>query len=193
MAEVNEVNVSRGGRMAEGDAAAKGGKLKLILITVIVLIVLGGGAAVGLWLFLGHGKNQEMAAAGGGEKTAGGSVGSAEGCPTEYLNYITLGDFVVNLADGRRYLKTKIDLMLCDEEVQEVETYLAVRMAEVKDLVISELQTLNSEQLRDQKERELLRQRLLRRVESMLPNSEDHKWKDPNPIKKVLITEFYLQ
>jgi flagellar basal body-associated protein FliL len=65
-------------------------------------------------------------------------------------------------------------------------------MSEIKDLVISEMQTLNSEQLRDQKERELLRQRLLRRVESLLPNAPDD-WEDPNPIKKVLITEFYLQ
>jgi len=176
--------------MAEGDAAAKGGKLKLILIAVLVLIVLGGGAAVGLWFFLGHGKSGEMAKAGGGERMAGG--GSAEGCPTEHLNYITLGDFVVNLADGRRYLKTKIDLMLCDKKVALVNAYLAARMAEIKDLVISELQTLSSEQLRDQKERELLRQRLLRRVESLLPNGEKD-WEDPNPIKKVLITEFYLQ
>jgi flagellar FliL protein len=191
MAEVNEVNVSRGGRMAEGDAAAKGGKLKLILIAVVLLIVLGGGAAVGLWLFLGHGKDGEMAkATGGGERSGGG--GGIEGCPTEQLNYITLGDFVVNLSDGRRYLKTKIDLMLCDKKVPAVNAYLTARMAEIKDLVISELQTLSSEQLRDQKERELLRQRLLRRVESLLPNGE-HDWVDPNPIKKVLITEFYLQ
>ena len=174
--------------MAEGDAGARGGKLKVIVMTFVVLLLLGGAAAGGLWWFLGSGGKEAAKTA-----AAPGTMGGAEGCPTEHLAYLTLGDFVVNLADGRRYLKTKIDLMLCDEEVQEVETYLAVRMAEVKDLVISELQTLNSEQLRDQKERELLRQRLLRRVESMLPNSEDHKWKDPNPIKKVLITEFYLQ
>jgi flagellar FliL protein len=192
MAEVNEVNVSRGGRMAEAQAAAKGGKLKLMLIAVLLLIVLGGGAAGGLWFFLGHGKNEDMARAGGDRAAGGGGHGGIEGCPTENLNYITLGDFVVNLADGRRYLKTKIDLMLCDKKVAAVNAYLAARMAEIKDLVISELQTLSSEQLRDQKERELLRQRLLRRVESLLPNTE-HDWEDPNPIKKVLITEFYLQ
>jgi flagellar FliL protein len=189
MAEVNEVNVSRGGRMAEAEAAAKGGKLKLILIAVILLLVLGGGAAAGFWFFLGHGKKDEMAKGSSGERASGGG---AEGCPTENLNYITLGDFVVNLADGRRYLKTRIDLMLCDKKVANVNAFLAARMAEIKDLVISELQTLSSEQLRDQKERELLRQRLLRRVESLLPNGEK-EWEDPNPIKKVLITEFYLQ
>jgi len=179
--------------MAEAEAAAKGGggKLKLILIVVILLVVLGGAAAVGAWWFLGHGKKEEGAhGGGGGEKMA--TAGGAEGCPTENLNYITLGDFVVNLSDGRRYLKTKIDLMLCDKKVALVNAYLAARMAEVKDLVISELQTLSSEQLREQKERELLRQRLLRRVESLLPNGETG-WEDSHPIKKVLITEFYLQ
>jgi flagellar FliL protein len=190
MAEVSEVNVSRGGRMAEAEAAGKGGKLKLIIMAVVVLLVLGGAAAGALWFFLGSGGEEAAHAPAGGDRMTAG--GGAEGCPTEQLNYVPLGDFVVNLADGRRYLKTRIDLMLCDEEVVLVNTYLTARMAEIKDLVISELQTLSSEQLRDQKERELLRQRLLRRVESLLPNS-GYEWNDPNPIKKVLITEFYLQ
>ena len=174
--------------MAEGEAAARvgGGKLKLILIALVLLLLLGGGAG-GLWLFLGSGGPgaPKMAA-------APGAPGAGEGCPTEHLAYLALGDFVVNLADGRRYLKTRIDLMLCDAEVVAVSAYLGARMSEIKDLVVSELQTLNSEQLRDQKERELLRQRLLRRVESLLPN-DNKEWEDPNPIKKVLITEFYLQ
>jgi flagellar FliL protein len=187
MAEVNEVNVSRGGKMAEGEAGARGGKLKLMLIALIVLLLLGGTAAGGLWWFLGSSQPAVPKVAG-----APGAMGSVEACPTEKLKYLPLGDFVVNLADGRRYLKTKIDVMLCDTEVAAVEAYLGARMSEIKDLVVSELQTLNSEQLRDQKERELLRQRLLRRVESLLPNDQP-EWEDPNPIKKVLITEFYLQ
>jgi len=179
--------------MAEGEAGGGsgggGGKLKMILVAVVLLLLLGGGAALGLWIFLGSG---ETAMKGGGKAPEAAAGGGGDGCPTEHLGYVALGDFVVNLADGRRYLKTKIDLMVCEEDVALVVAYLNARMAEIKDLVISELQTLNSEQLRDQKERELLRQRLLRRVESLLPN-DNQEWEDANPIKKVLITEFYLQ
>ncbi len=187
MTEVTEVNVSQRGTMAEGEGGGKGGKLKLIIIIVAVLILLAGGV-VGAMVLLGGGEEGGAGAA----ATAARIAGAGESCPTDQLAYLALGEFVVNLADGRRYLKTSIDLMLCDESVQSVKEYISVRLSEVKDLVISELQTLSTEQLRDQRERELLRQRLLRRVESLLPN-DDVDWDDPNPIKKVLITEFYLQ
>ena len=187
MTEVNEVNISQRGAMAEGDGGGKGGLVKIIIIAVVALVLLGGGA-VGLMMFLGSGDD-------GGENVvaeAASEISSSGICETEQLDYLSLGTFVVNLADGRRYLKTQIEVMLCDEKVSEVKAFLEKRSAEIKDLVVSELQSLSTEQLRDRRERELLRQRLLRRVESLLPN-KDREWEDPNPIKKVLITEFYLQ
>jgi flagellar basal body-associated protein FliL len=51
---------------------------------------------------------------------------------------------------------------------------------------------MSTEQLRDPQERANLKQRLLRSIESLLPN-KDLDWDDPVPIKKVLVTEFYLQ
>ena len=80
----------------------------------------------------------------------------------ENPQYLDLGSFVVNLADGRRYLKTTLQLLLSEPLAL---TFLQTHMAEVKDLVVSELQSLSAEQLRDPKERELLKQRLLRKIE----------------------------
>ena len=171
--------------MAEGEGGGGGiGKLIIIIVVVVVLLVGGGLTA---FMFLRGEDGDEAAIA-----QAARSAGAGGGCEDSSLGYIPLGTFVVNLSDGRRYLKTNIELMLCDEKIEKLKLYLEKRQVEMKDLVVSELQTLSTEQMRDQRERELLRQRLLRRIESLLPN-KDVPWEDPNPIKKVLITEFYLQ
>ena len=115
---------------------------------------------------------------------------SQDGSFLKNPKYLVLGDFVVNLADGRRYLKTNLQLLVSDEKAA---AFLQVRLAEVKDLVVAELQTMDSEQLRDGRNRELLKNRLLTKVESLLPSGKEKEWEDPKPIKKVLITEFYLQ
>ena len=183
MTEINKVNISTGGGMAEGEG---GGKLKLIIIVLVLLLLLGGGGAVA-WMFLG----------GGEEGGASATAGSGDVAPAAQRNsalienpvFLPIGTFIVNLSDGRRYLKTNLELMLSEEPAK---LYLEGRIAEVKDLIISELQTLNTEQLRDPSEREQLKQRLLGKVESLLP-TKDTEWEDPRPIKKVLITEFYLQ
>jgi flagellar FliL protein len=179
--EVNEVNITRGGKMAEGGGGGLGRIIKMAVVAVVVLVIVGAGVwATFFFLKLG-----------GGEQAATGTA-SGEGAQSDYVKnpqFLELGTFIVNLADGRRYLKTTLQLLLDDEKAA---AYLKVRQAVVKDLVISELQTLSSEQLRDPKERELLKQRLLRKIESLLP-TKDREWSDPKPIKKVLITEFYLQ
>ena len=167
-----------------------GGKLKLIIIAVVVLALIVGGIALAMMLL-----------SGGEEEVAGGapagSTGAAAVIPAakqssaliENPIFLPIGTFIVNLADGRRYLKTNLELMLVEEPVK---IYLELRISEVKDLVVAELQTLNTEQLRDPAEREQLKQRLLSKIESLLP-TKDVDWEDPRPIKKVLITEFYLQ
>lgn len=185
MAEVTEVNYPERGRMAEGEGG-RGRLIKIIIIAVVVLLLLGGGVLGAMWFLT---SDRSPMAGGGGD---GAAPPGRDICPTDQLAYLDLGSFVVNLADGRRYLKTTIQIMMCDEEVSEIRSYLETRQAEVKDLVISELQTLSTEQLRDQRQRELLRQRLLSRIESILPN-RDTGWESSTPIEKVLITEFYLQ
>jgi len=181
MTEVNKVNIRTGGGMADGEG---GGKLKLIIIVVVLLLLLGGGGAVA-WLFL-TGDAEEGGAAAPASVAPAGKQSSAL---IENPVFLPIGTFIVNLADGRRYLKTNLELMISEEPAK---MYLEGRLSEVKDLIVSELQTLNTEQLRDPSEREQLKQRLLGKVESLLP-TKDTEWEDPRPIKKVLITEFYLQ
>lgn len=170
--------------MAEGEGRGGLGRLiKMILIGLVLLLLVGAGViAAYLFLLSSGGDDGQLASAGAANMRAdGGSI--------ENPQYLELGSFVVNLADGRRYLKTTLQLLISE---QAAANYLEVRSAEVKDLVISELQTLDAEQLRDPQERELLKQRLLRKIESLLPQ-RNTDWKDPRPIKKVLVTEFYLQ
>ncbi|MBI3991832.1 MAG: flagellar basal body-associated FliL family protein [Candidatus Lambdaproteobacteria bacterium] len=183
MTEVNEVNFSGGRKMAEGEGGGGIGRLIKILIIVVVLLAVVGGAAWAVYHFLGIGGDTA-------EGLPAPSTTVREGpAPIANPQYLPLETFIVNLSDGRRYLKTTLALLLNEELAK---TYLEARMPEVKDLVIAELQTLSTEQLRDPKERELLKQRLLSKIESLLPDKK-REWDDPNPIKKVLITEFYLQ
>ena len=167
--------------MAEGEGGGLGRLIKIILALVLLALLGAGGFAA--YLFLSTGK-EDMAgpAAPAAMRQDGGSI--------QNPHYLELGDFIVNLADGRRYLKTNLQLLISDEKAL---AYLQVRLAEVKDLVIAELQTMDSEQLRDGRNRELLKNRLLTKIESLLPSGKQREWEDPRPIKKVLITEFYLQ
>lgn len=168
--------------MADGEGGGGLGKIiKLLVILVVVVIIIAVGAWAAYTFFLSSDAEEGLPAA---------SPTLREGpAPLENPQYLSLETFIVNLSDGRRYLKTTLTLLISDETAK---AYLEKRMPEVKDLIIGELQTLSTEQLRDPKERELLKQRLLSRVESLLPD-KDVEWDDPNPIKKVLITEFYLQ
>lgn len=173
--------------MAEGEGGGGGGRsmlgriIKLVLVLVVV-VLLGVGGYVAYLFLVPSGDSAANAPAPASLRQEGGSIKNP--------HYVQLGDFVVNLADGRRYLKTNLQLLVSEDKAV---TYLTVRLAEVKDLVVSELQTLDSEQLRDGRNRELLKNRLLSKIESLLPSDKNREWEDPKPIKKVLITEFYLQ
>lgn len=171
------------GEDAGGGGGGRGGRLVKIIIIAVIALVLIGGTAIGLMLFLGGDEDQ---AAGGPKK---GSPQAKEDRPLEDPVFMTVGTFVVNLSDGRRYLKTNLELMLSEESAK---SYLEKRIALVRDIVLAELQSLSSEQLRDPQERRELKRRLLAGIETLLPN-EDADWDDERPIKEVLITEFYLQ
>lgn len=189
MTEVNEVNLSSGGGMGEdagsgGDVGGGGGGklIKIIIIVVVALVVIAGGI-VGVMFFLGGDEDQSEVA------SQKGSTTIKEENPLEDPVFMSIGTYIVNLADGRRYLKTNLELMLSEEQAK---AYLEKRIALVKDIVLAELQALSSEQLRDPLERKQLKLRLLGGIESLLPNGEID-WDDRRPIKEVLITEFYLQ
>jgi len=62
-------------------------------------------------------------------------------------------------------------------------------MAIVKDLIITKLRRLDAKSLRKKRTRQLLRNDLKIKINSLFPNN----WPDPKPLKKVLIPEFYTQ
>ena len=70
-------------------------------------------------------------------------------------------------------------------------TYLSSRIIEVKDIVLTELQNLSVEEVKQSESREGLRQRLISSISQLFPTNPE--WEDPEPIKKVLFEEFVLQ
>jgi flagellar FliL protein len=187
MTEVNEVNFSKGGKMAEGEGGKKrGGLIRLIvtgLVAVLVLAVIGAGA---YWFFVMRKTDEKAAKPGAGEGRQAVDTGPEL---IEHPQYLDLGSFTVNLAEGRRFLKTTMQLLVSDEKATE---FLKTRIVEVKDLIVGELQQQTADSLKDPRERELLKQRILTKLQTLLP-VPPKEWKDPMPIKKLLITEFLVQ
>ena len=113
---------------------------------------------------------------------------TSEAEPLEAPIFLPLDSYIVNLKDGRRYLKTTIQLMLSEEMAN---AYLTSRLVEIKDIVLTELQNLSVEEVKQAESREALRQRLISAISQVFPSKPE--WEDPEPIKKVLFEEFVLQ
>jgi flagellar protein FliL len=185
MTEVNEVNFSKGGKMAENGGKGRGGLIRMIvlgLVAILVLAVVGGAA----YWFLLKPKPEEKAKAGMRENAP---MADSSSELMEHPVYLDLGSFTVNLSEGRRYLKTAIQLELNDDKAAE---FLKTRLPDAKDLVIGELQQQTADSLKDPRERELMKQRILTKIQTLLP-VPPKDWKDPNPVKKLLITDFLIQ
>ena len=164
---------------ASGDVGDKGGGKKKLLIIVIALVLL---LVVGIVVFLLIPSDEE------------------EDMPEEEQNvtevaeplitpiFLPLESFIVNLKDGRRFLKTSIQLMLSEPAAS---AYLTVRLVEVKDIVLAELQELSVEDVKQSDARDALKQRLISAISQILPSKPE--WDDPEPIRKVLFEEFVIQ
>jgi flagellar basal body-associated protein FliL len=187
MTEVNEVNFSKGGKMAEGEGGRGLGRLIRILVIGLVAVALLAAIAVGGWWFFLRKSPEHAAQSGAGKEGARGAETASE--LIEHPQYLDLGSFTVNLSEGRRYLKTSMQLLISEEKAKE---FLSGRVVEIKDLVVGELQQNSADTLKDPRERELLKQRILTKLQSLLP-IPPKEWKDPMPIKKLLITEFLVQ
>lgn len=162
--------------MAEG--AEGGGKKKLILIIVAVVLLIVIGAVA--FLMMGEDEEEEL---------------PEEELPvTETVEplatplFLPLESYVVNLKDGRRYLKATIQLMMSDPAAMG---YLQLRMVEVKDAVLTELQEVSAEDVAQAEAREALKQRLINVISKLFPTKPE--WEDPEPIRKVLFEEFVIQ
>ena len=155
-----------------------GGKKKLIIIIVAVVLLLV--IAIVAFLFLAGGEEEAE------EEEIVEVTSEAE--PLAAPIFLPLDSYIVNLKDGRRYLKTTIQLMLSEEMAN---AYLTSRLIEIKDIVLTELQNLSVEEVKQAESREALRQRLISAISQVFPSKPE--WEDPEPIKKVLFEEFVLQ
>ena len=61
----------------------------------------------------------------------------------------------------------------------------------VKDMIIRHLQSISVEQLKDLRYRQILKNDLMIRLNSLFPN--EPPWDDLDPVKRILFTEFYKQ
>ncbi|MDP6639268.1 MAG: flagellar basal body-associated FliL family protein [SAR324 cluster bacterium] len=162
--------------MADEEGGGGGGKKKLIIIIVAVVLLLVIAIVAVLLLTGGEEEEEEIVEV------------TEEGEPLAAPIFLPLDSYIVNLKDGRRYLKTTIQLMLSEEMAS---AYLTARIVEIKDIVLSELQDLSVEDIKQAESREALRQRLISAISQIFPSKPE--WVDPEPIKKVLFEEFVLQ
>lgn len=162
-----------------GEGGGGGGKKKLIIIIVAVVLLL----VIGVVAFLLLSGGEEEEALPEEEKPV-----ASEAEPLAAPIFLSLDSYVVNLKDGRRFLKTTMQLMISDPMAS---AYLTGRLVEVKDVVLSELQELSAEDVNQASAREALRQRLITAISALFPPKPE--WEDPEPIKKVLFEEFVVQ
>ena len=168
-----------GGGNGNGETKSSGGKKKLIIIIVAVVLLLVIGIVV--FLLMSGGEEEEELPE---EEQPVTDVAEPLAEPV----FLPLESFVVNLKDGRRFLKTTIQLMLSEPGAA---AYLTVRIVEVKDIVLAELQELSVEDVKQSDAREALRQRLISGISQIFPSKPE--WEDPEPIRKVLFEEFVVQ
>ena len=164
--------------MADEEGGGGGGsKKKLIIIIAVVLLLV-----IGIVVFmLMSGEEEEQLPE---EEMQVTDVAE----PLAEPIFLPLESFVVNLKDGRRFLKTTIQLMLSEPAAA---AYLTVRLVEIKDIVLAELQELSVEDVKQSDAREALRQRLISAISQIFPSEPE--WEDPEPIRKVLFEEFVIQ
>ena len=119
--------------MAEGEGGkggrGLGGLIKRIvmgLIAILVIAAVGGGA---YWYFFMRKADERVARTGGREGRQAVDTGPEL---IEHTQCLDLGSFTVNLAEGRRYLKTSIELLVSAEKAKE---YLSTLRAIFDDLI----------------------------------------------------------
>jgi len=177
MAEEEVEEGGGGNENGNGETKSGGGKKKLIIIIAVVLLLVIGVVV----FFLMSGEEEEELPE---EEQPVTDVAEPLAEPV----FLPLESFVVNLKDGRRFLKTTIQLMLSEPGAA---AYLTVRLVEVKDIVLAELQELSVEDVKQSDAREALRQRLISSISQIFPTKPE--WEDPEPIRKVLFEEFVVQ
>ena len=106
-----------------GGESSGGGKKKIIIIVAVVLLLIIG---IVVFLMMSGDEEEQLPE----EELPVTDVAE----PLAEPIFLPLESFVVNLKDGRRFLKASIQLMLSEPGAA---AYLTVRLVEVKDIVLA--------------------------------------------------------
>ncbi|HHV71316.1 MAG TPA: hypothetical protein GXX38_01730 [Clostridia bacterium] len=120
-------------------------KVLLLIIAVLLIVVVGGG----VYLFLNQRASAQQAA-----------LQSKKIGPT-----VSLGEFTVNLADNRSFIRTTVVLELNGKELQKE---LTERDAQIKHSVISTLRLIKPEQIAGENGIDNLCSRLKENINNLL-------------------------
>jgi flagellar FliL protein len=152
---------------ADGEAAPKKGKLKLIIAAVGFIAILGGGAG---WFFFMRGHGEEV---------------HAEAPPPKPPSFIEVPDMTVNLvgAPGERVQYLKVKLVLEVKEEKQVDS-IKPSLPRVTDLFQTYLRELRPSDLNGSAGLFRLKEELTKRVNSAVA---------PNQVSAVLFKEIMVQ
>ena len=183
------------------DEEAKPGKLKFVLFAIAGLVLLAAGVGVGFVLGGsspddspttleaeagdeghsaevedGHGDEESEHAEPAADEHGGGSDGAI-------LGTYKLDSFIANIADRDRdrFLKLRVELELNNERVEEE---LDQRLPHIRDIVISLLGSKSFEEVRSIEGKDLLREEMLQRINSLLGTGK---------VRRIFFTEFIVQ
>ncbi|RLB83799.1 MAG: flagellar basal body protein FliL [Deltaproteobacteria bacterium] len=157
------------------EAESKGSIKKWIIIGVVVLFLGGGGFAAWHFLlaerFLGQSQTEEAEYK--ATETKGQEFGIIYG----------MEPFIVNLLDknGKRYLKTRIELEFKSEEIKEE---LTRRTPQLRDAILLILTSKSFEDISKPEGKLLLKNELIARINQFLPG---------DGIQTLYFTEFVVQ
>lgn len=174
MAEETEAKTS--GKSDEAKAGGKSG-MKWILIA---LLVIATGAAGLLW-YLNLSKNDSQTAQNQALESDSESMDSAiEQAPGIMVE---LDSFIVNLRDreGKRYLKTKINLEAASEEVKKE---LSARLPQVRDVILMLLSAKSFAEISRLEGKTQLKEEVRMRVNQVLSSGR---------VTNVYFSEFVVQ
>jgi len=153
--------------------------LKILVILLVAIIAGGGGYFVYTKYFSAKTGPEKVAQA--AEK--GKAEESKPGADNEMGPIYKMAPFIVNLADadGRRYLKTTIELEMADDNVRaEVDK----RLPMLRDAMLILLSGKTFEEINDTQGKMTLRQEMESKFDSLISTGA---------IKRVYFTEFVVQ
>ncbi len=178
----------------EIDESGGGGKGKLMVMIIVGLLLLVG-IAVGAMMFLG-GDETPADGADGPEQTSQleeeiQNLSQKEEVRLKNPIFTPSKKYTVNLRDGKHFLSIDIAAALEDENAL---LYLASREPIIDDMIISLLQDMTTEDLRQRGGVEILKQEIFKKINGVFDQEfiENSETKDRMPVKRILITKFVL-